>query len=94
MLHVRERHQFGKALAEQQAVQFTLADMAIRLVASRLFVRTAAAMLDDAKAGDAAEAVVYASMAKKFATQECFDVANEALQLFGGYGYLKVCSYR
>jgi alkylation response protein AidB-like acyl-CoA dehydrogenase len=83
--HVLVRKQFGKVLAEQQALQFRLADMATNLHASRLLVRQAASLLD---AKDPA-ATSAAAMAKQFATDKCFDVVNNALQLLGGYGYLK-----
>lgn len=82
--YVQERKQFGRALAEFQATQFTLADMATELAAARLMVRQAAAKLD---AGDA-EATLYCAMAKRFATDAGFEVCNQALQLHGGYGYL------
>ncbi|MBL8702519.1 MAG: acyl-CoA dehydrogenase family protein [Alphaproteobacteria bacterium] len=83
--HVRQRRQFGKALAEFQALQFRLADMATELAAARLMVHRAAAGLD-AGAGDA---TTLCAMAKRFATDVGFKVCNEALQLHGGYGYLK-----
>ena len=83
--YLGERRQFGQALAEFQALQFRLADMATDLVAARQMVRLAATKLD---AGDA-EATTYCAMAKRFATDAGFRVCNEALQLHGGYGYLK-----
>ncbi len=83
--HVRTRKQFGKALAEFQALQFRLADMATELEAARLMVRDAAAALDSG----AADATTRCAMAKRFATDVGFTVCNEALQLHGGYGYLK-----
>ncbi|CAN5750663.1 isobutyryl-CoA dehydrogenase [soil metagenome] len=79
------RKQFGQALAEFQALQFRLADMATELDAARLMVRRAAAALD---ARDP-KATQYCAMAKRFATDVGFEVANQALQLHGGYGYLK-----
>ncbi len=82
--YVEERKQFGKPLAEFQALQFRLADMLTDLVASRQMVRLAAHKLD---AGDA-EASLYCAMAKRFATDHCFELCNQALQLHGGYGYL------
>ncbi len=82
--YVEERKQFGKPLAEFQALQFRLADMLTDLVASRQLVRLAAHKLD---AGDA-EASLYCAMAKRFATDHCFELCNQALQLHGGYGYL------
>ncbi len=83
--YLGERSQFGRKLAEFQALQFRLADMATELEAARLMVWRAAASLD---AGDP-EAVMHCAMAKRFATDAGFAVCNEALQLHGGYGYLK-----
>jgi alkylation response protein AidB-like acyl-CoA dehydrogenase len=83
--HVASRKQFGQALNEFQSVQFKLADMATELEAARLMIRSAAARLD---AKDP-EATVYCAMAKRFATDAGFAICNEALQLHGGYGYLK-----
>jgi alkylation response protein AidB-like acyl-CoA dehydrogenase len=83
--HMRVRKQFGKPLTEFQALQFRLADMATELDAARLMVHRAAAALD-AKSPDA---TMYCAMAKRFATDICFKVCNEALQLHGGYGYIK-----
>ncbi|QPF75008.1 acyl-CoA dehydrogenase [Roseateles sp. DAIF2] len=82
--YLHEREQFGRALANLQALQFRLADMATELVAARQMVRLAAAKLD---AGHP-EASTYCAMAKRFATDAGFSVCNEALQLHGGYGYL------
>ena len=83
--HVLEREQFGRKLAEFQALQFRLADMATELAAARALLREAAAKLD-AGAPDAAAAC---AMAKRFATDAGFAVCDEALQLHGGYGYLR-----
>ncbi len=83
--YARTRKQFGKALADQQGVAFKLADMATELEAARLMVRNAADALDR-KAPDATK---LCAMAKRFATDAGFHVANEALQVHGGYGYLK-----
>lgn len=83
--YMRERSQFGKRLADFQALQFKLADMATELAASRLLLRQAAAKLD-AKASDA---TLFAAMAKRFVTDAGFRVVNEALQIHGGYGYLR-----
>lgn len=82
--YLQERRQFGKPLAEFQALQFRLADMATELVAARQMVRLAASKLD---AGHP-DASVYCAMAKRFATDVGFEVCNQALQLHGGYGYL------
>ena len=84
LAHVQERKQFGKALAEFQALQFRLADMATELDAARLMLHRAADSLDR---GDPA-ATRHCAMAKRFATDIGFQVADQALQLFGGYGYL------
>ncbi|MEU1971546.1 acyl-CoA dehydrogenase family protein [Microbacterium sp. NPDC019599] len=82
--YVQERFTFGEPLAEKQAVVFALADMATDLQAARALVRDAAYALDT-KAPDVA---MQCAMAKRFATDAGFRVANEALQLHGGYGYL------
>jgi hypothetical protein len=82
--YVKERKQFGKALAEFQNTQFTLADMETDLAASRALLHAAARKLD-AKAPDASK---YCAMAKRFVTDTAFKVADQALQLHGGYGYL------
>lgn len=79
------RSQFGQVLSGFQALQFRLADMATELEAARLMVHRAANALDK---GDPA-ATRYCAMAKRFATDTGFAVANQALQLHGGYGYLK-----
>ncbi|WP_454917838.1 isobutyryl-CoA dehydrogenase [Xanthobacter sediminis] len=84
LAYMRERKAFGKRLDEFQALQFRLADMATELEVARTFLWRAAAALD-AKTGDATK---LCAMAKRFATDAGFDVANEALQLHGGYGYL------
>jgi alkylation response protein AidB-like acyl-CoA dehydrogenase len=83
--YVGTRKQFGRSLAEFQSVQFKLADMATSLEAARLMVRRGAAALDKRDA----RATELCAMAKRFATDACFQVADEALQLHGGYGYLK-----
>ncbi|MCZ2103397.1 MAG: acyl-CoA dehydrogenase family protein [Burkholderiales bacterium] len=83
--YIQERKQFGKPLAGFQALQFKLADMATELVAARQMVRLAASKLD----AGARDATTYCAMAKRFATDACFNVINEALQLHGGYGYLR-----
>ena len=83
--YVGERKQFGQHLAEFQAIQFKLADMATDLEAARLMIHRAAAHLD-AKSPDATMAC---AMAKRFATDAGFKIVNDALQLHGGYGYLK-----
>jgi alkylation response protein AidB-like acyl-CoA dehydrogenase len=79
-----ERKAFGKALREFQALQFRLADMETELQAARIFLYAAAARLD-AKSPDAGK---WSAMAKRFVTDVGFEVANQALQIHGGYGYL------
>ena len=83
--YVQERKQFGAAIADFQATQFMLSDMLTELVAARQMVRLAASKLDN---GDG-QATTYCAMAKRFATDVGFKVCNDALQLFGGYGYIK-----
>lgn len=83
--YVSERKQFEHKLAEFQHIQFQLADMATNLIASRLLVRKAARLFQEGSP----HSTVYSSMAKKFTTDRCFEVCNTALQLHGGYGYLK-----
>lgn len=83
--YLGEREQFGRKLADFQALQFKLADMATELEAARLMIYSAATKVD-AKAPDA---TMKAAMAKRFATDAGFRVINEALQIHGGYGYLK-----
>jgi len=83
--YLESRKQFGTALKEFQGLQWRLADMATDLDAARLMVRRAADALDRKDPN----ATRYCAMAKRFATDAGFDVANQALQLHGGYGYLK-----
>src|SRR5512135_1051131 len=85
LAYSRERKQFGHAIGDFQATQFKLADMATELEASRLMIRSAAAALDR----NDGRATMLCAMAKRFATDIGFKIANEALQLHGGYGYLK-----
>ena len=82
--YTKEREQFGKVISAFQNTQFKLADMATELEASRLMLYRAADMLDK-KLPDASAAC---AMAKRFATDLCSKIANDALQLHGGYGYL------
>jgi alkylation response protein AidB-like acyl-CoA dehydrogenase len=82
--YTRERKAFGKRLDEFQALQFRLADMATELEAARVFLYSAAAAYDR---GDA-DVTMRCAMAKRVATDVGFEVANQALQLHGGYGYL------
>ncbi len=83
--YAQERRQFGKALWDFQATQFKLADMATDLEAARVFLRHAASALD-ARRPDATK---LCAMAKRFVTDAGFRIANDALQVFGGYGYLR-----
>ena len=79
-----ERRAFGKTIDQFQALQFRLADMETELQAARVFLRHAAAKLD----AGAPDATKFCAMAKRFVTDTAFKVANDALQLHGGYGYL------
>ncbi len=83
--YMQERQQFGKPLATFQALQFKLADMATELVAARHLVRLAASKLDNKHV----DRSTYCAMAKRFATDVGFEVCNQALQIHGGYGYIK-----
>lgn len=83
--YMTERRQFNKALSEFQALQFKLADMTTELVAARQMIRLAASKLD----AQAPDATTYCAMAKRFATDVGFKVCNDALQLHGGYGYIR-----
>ncbi|EJG0967324.1 acyl-CoA dehydrogenase family protein [Vibrio parahaemolyticus] len=83
--YMTERKQFGRSLAQFQALQFKLADMATELVAARQMVRLAAAKLD----AQHTEKSAYCAMAKRFATDVGFKVCDQALQIHGGYGYIK-----
>src|SRR5688500_1336217 len=84
LAYMRERKAFGRRLDEFQALQFRLADMATELEAARIFLYSAAAAYDR---GDA-DVTMRCAMAKRMATDVGFEVANQALQLHGGYGYL------
>ena len=83
--YMHQRRQFGRELAAFQALQFKLADMNTELVAARQMVRLAAFKLDQQDP----EATAYCAMAKRFATEIGFRVCNEALQIHGGYGYIR-----
>src|SRR6201994_3187455 len=85
MSYTRDRKQFGKPISEFQASQFKLADMETELEASRLMIRSAADALDK----KLPRATMLCAMAKRFATDTGFKIANDALQLHGGYGYLR-----
>jgi alkylation response protein AidB-like acyl-CoA dehydrogenase len=84
LAYMRERKAFGKRLDEFQALQFRVADMATELEAARVFLYSAAAAYDR---GDP-NTTRLCAMAKRFSTDVGFEVANQALQLHGGYGYL------
>lgn len=83
--YLADREAFGRALLDEPTVRFTLADMATALETSRLLLWRAAAALDN----DAADKVELCAMAKRYVTDACFEVADKALQLHGGYGYLR-----
>ncbi|MGF1690903.1 acyl-CoA dehydrogenase family protein [Photobacterium kagoshimensis] len=83
--YMSERKQFGRSLSQFQGLQFKLADMATELVAARQLVRYAAFKLDQADP----EATAYCAMAKRYATDVGFKVCDQALQIFGGYGYIQ-----
>jgi alkylation response protein AidB-like acyl-CoA dehydrogenase len=82
--YAKERKAFGKSLSEHQAIQFKLADMATKIDAARLLVHQAAYLKDQKK-----DFVKAAAMAKLFASQIAQDVTTEAVQIHGGYGYVK-----
>ncbi|XP_057313865.1 isobutyryl-CoA dehydrogenase, mitochondrial-like isoform X2 [Hydractinia symbiolongicarpus] len=83
--YVEDRKQFGESISQFQHTQFKLAEMATDLMTSRLIVRSAAEAIDKKDLNCA----TIAAMAKLHATDKCFDICNDALQLHGGYGYLK-----
>ena len=83
--YVHERFTFGEPLAEKQSIVFAIADMETELRAARLLVQDSAAAVD----GKDTDATMRCAAAKRFATDVGFRVANEALQLHGGYGYLQ-----
>ena len=83
--YMSERRQFNRPLSDFQALQFKLADMATELVAARHMVYLAASKLDLG----ASDATVFCAMAKRIATDVGFEVCNQALQIHGGYGYLR-----
>ena len=85
LAYASEREQFGNRISDFQAIQFKLADMATELQAARLMLYDAARALDD----NDPERTKRSAMAKRFVTDTGFNVANEALQIHGGYGYLQ-----
>jgi alkylation response protein AidB-like acyl-CoA dehydrogenase len=84
LAYAKEREQFGKPIGQFQGIQFMLADMAAEIEASRLLVYQAADLMDKGVPSTAK-----AAMAKRFATDACMRVTTDAVQIFGGYGYLK-----
>ena len=83
--YVRDREAFGGSLIDEPTIRFTLADMATALETSRILLWRAASALD----ADAPDKVELCAMAKRYVTDACYEVADQALQLHGGYGYLK-----
>ncbi|WP_151718475.1 acyl-CoA dehydrogenase family protein [Gemmobacter serpentinus] len=84
LTYMSERRAFGRSLDQFQALQFRLAELEVKLQSSRIFLRQAAWKLDNA----APDATKFCAMAKLYVTDAAFDVANQCLQLHGGYGYL------
>ena len=84
--HARERVQFGKPIAEQPVIQSMVADMATAVTAARLLTREAAALFDE---GDARRGALFGGMAKTFASDTAMRVTTDAVQILGGYGYMK-----
>ena len=83
--YTRQRKQFGHAIASYQHTQFALADLATKLTSARLLIARAAELLDSKDP----HATMHCAMAKRYATDVAFEVCNRALQMLGGYGYLK-----
>ena len=83
--YAKQRIQFGKAIADNQGIQFMLADMATKVEASRLLVYNAAEMIDRGEKNFSQ----YSAMAKMFASDSAMAVTNDAIQVLGGYGYMK-----
>lgn len=83
--HMNTRKQFNKTLNQFQYLQFKFAEMCTKLVCSRLMIRNAAVALDNKHK----DLVTLCSMAKLYATEECYKIIDDSLQMFGGYGYLK-----
>ncbi|NMA36694.1 MAG: acyl-CoA dehydrogenase, partial [Papillibacter sp.] len=81
--HIKERKQFGRRLADFQAIQFMIAEMETKLNAARLLVYNAAYMMDQHQ-----DVTKEAAMAKYFATETALEIVSKALQMFGGYGYI------
>ena len=88
--YAKQRKQFGKTISEFQAIQFKLADMAMQIEAARLLTYRAAWLADRAIAsGDTMRFTRESSMAKLYAGEVAVRVANEAVQIHGGYGFIK-----
>lgn len=87
--YAKEREQFAKKLAEFQIIQFKIADMMVKVEAARLLTYKAAFLKD---VGDKRH-IYWSSMAKTYATEIAVDVARDAVQIFGGYGYIKQLGY-
>lgn len=89
--YAKQRKQFGKTISEFQAIQFKLADMATEIEAARLLVWQSAYLADKSRAngGEGVRFTRESSMAKLFAAEVAVRVANEAVQIFGGYGFIK-----
>ncbi|MCQ2498555.1 MAG: acyl-CoA dehydrogenase [Lachnospiraceae bacterium] len=87
--YVKERKQFGKTIAQQQNTQFQIADMATKVEAARLLVYKAARKKDEYQAGAKVSYSVEAAMAKLYAAEVAMEVTTKAVQLHGGYGYIK-----
>ena len=83
--YLRERQAFGSSLLDEPTIRFTLADMATGLQTSRMMLWRAASALD----ADDSDKVELCAMAKRYVTDTCYEVADKALQLHGGYGYLR-----
>ena len=89
LAYSKERKQFGKPISEQQAIQFKLADMAMRIEASKMLVYESAWIKDNLKNGASMnDLIIKSSMAKAFASETATYVTKEAIQIFGGYGYV------
>jgi alkylation response protein AidB-like acyl-CoA dehydrogenase len=87
--YAKQRKQFGKAISEFQATQFKLADMATEIDAARLLTYRAAWMADQSIKNGDSRYTAQSSMAKLFSSEVAVRVANEAVQIFGGYGFVK-----
>jgi alkylation response protein AidB-like acyl-CoA dehydrogenase len=81
----KQRKQFGKSIAENQGIQFMLADMATKVEAARLLVYNVAQMIDSGEK----QFSKYTAMAKMYASDSAMEVTNDAIQILGGYGYMK-----